>query len=501
MTKMGCDVVVVGGELCGLVTAAILCQHPGSPRVVVIDDQDPGLGLPLGDRLAPAAPSLFRLAGPPPNGERLSAPPQLQSPVVRLLDELGIKLDARRVLGDPVGIGLFDDPDIRMVVPVDADARVRELTRVFGADDGARAAARILELHGDTRVPLIAEAASLHHKGLFAAFKQRRRVQALGPRGQLDVADDASSALADLPLGVAAAQLAPFVQARAGASPSGMAGLLAGMQLQCGAYAGARGGLGPRAALAEVLLEVIRRHRGEVVRARVTGVDASGKSITTLHVTGANSWAPRLVVDATPCRDLTPRLPDGRARKKLLEAEQRVQLSGDAAAVRWLIPGTALPRGMPPMGLVLRTPTETCSAVLVGIYAGAPLPDAAKGGAASDGALVVVAGAVCSAGKAAEAATEVEAALDHLLPFARGQALARDVLVGGAAQAPLPQWTVVDSEHPLLGRRPQTPFANLLRAGRDLVPGLGVDGELVGARAVAARAEAMLDLNRKAASV
>jgi hypothetical protein len=75
------------------------------------------------------------------------------------------------------------------------------------------------------------------------------------------------------------------------------------------------------------------------------------------------------------------------------------------------------------------------------------------------------------------------------MPFSRDVARARDLVIGDAARAVLPQWQVVESEHPLGGRRPMTPFSNLLRAGRDLVPAFGLDGELAAARAVVAAAE------------
>lgn len=496
MSRLGCDVLVVGGEICGLAAAALIAQHVGEQRVVVIDDLDAGVGLPLGDRLAPAAPSLFRLAGPSPHSDKLAAQPLLQSPVIRLLDELGIKQDARRFLGDAGGLGLFDDPDIRMVVPVDAQARARELTRVFGADVGERAAARLLDLHGDARAPLLAEAATIHERGFFASRRQRKRVQALGPEGQLDSPCAAGTALVDLPLDVVVEQLVPFVQTRGGAAPQGMAGLLAGLQLQAGGHGRARGGIGPRAAFAELLRDVIRRHRGDVVRAKVASVETDGRAVSAVHVTSSHTYTARVVIDATSCRDLTERLPAGQRRDKLARVERRVQLAGDAAAVRWLVPATALPRGIPPLGLILRAHAAG-GAILVGIYTGAPLPEGSRGPSVEMTAAVVVAGTLCPRGRASEASEDLDRALDQLLPFAREQAIARDTVMGAPAQAVLQQWEVVESEHPLGGRRPQTPYKNLLRAGRDLVPGLGVDGELIAAHAVVALAEERLGLHRK----
>lgn len=484
MSRLTCDVVVVGGELCGLAAAALVASRAGGKRVVVIDDADPCTALPLGDRFAPTAPSLVRLA----HGGAVGA----------VLDALGIKQDARRVLGEPLGLGLIDDPDIRMVVPVDAEARVRELVRVFGADEGSRAAVRLHDVSGDARAALFAEAALIHEDGFFEKRRMRKRLEALGAEGRLDEDDAIVLLLASFGLGVAAAQLVPFVQGRPAARPTGSAGLLAALQLQAGVHGGAKGGLGPRAALAELLGDIIRRHRGEVHKAKVETIETDGKQLTVVKASGANEYVARVVIDATSRRDLALRIPEGRRRDKLLEQEKRVQPAGDVAAVRWLVPFVSLPRGMPPVSLVLR-PGEASvgGGVLVGIYAGAPLKEGHKGAGLDENLVVVAAAAVCKHGEADACAAAIGEVLDRLLPFAKDSRKAHDALVGGAARAALPQWVVVDSEHPLEGRRPQTAFTNLLRAGRDLVPGMGIEGELLAAKSVAVLAEALVGAHKK----
>lgn len=489
---MTCDVVVVGNELCGLAAAALIASLPGGgKRVVVLDDSDPCYALPLGDRFAPTVPCLVRLA----HG----------GPVGAMLDALGIKQDARRVLGEPGGLGLIDDPDIRMIVPVDADARARELARVFGADEGSRAAVRIHDVTADGRAGLLAEAPLIHEDGFFEKRRMKKRIEMLGAAGRLDEDDAIPQLLATFGLGAAAERLVPFVQGRPAAKSTGSAGLLAALQLQAGAHGASKGGLGPRAALAELLGDIIRRHRGEVQRAKVESVEADGKNLTIVKATGANDYAARVVIDATSRRDLAMRIPEGRRREKLLEQEKRVQPAGDVACVRWLLPSSSLPRGMPPVALVLRENTLTpgsANGVLVGVYAGAPLKEghasSKKGAGGLDESLVVVtAAAACKHGEADACAVMVEDVLDRLLPFAKDTRKAHDVLAGGAARPAMPLWVVVDSEHPLEGRRPQTAFANFLRAGRDLVPGLGIEGELLAARSVATEATAILGAGKR----
>ncbi|MBI1948335.1 MAG: hypothetical protein HYS27_21790 [Deltaproteobacteria bacterium] len=473
MSRLSCDVLIVGTELCGLVAGALIAQQQSGRRVVVVEDGDPTLGLPLGDRFAPAMPSLLRL---PTHGT-----------AAQVLDTLGLRQDARRALGaDPGGLGLVDDPEIRMIVPVDAEARAKELSRVFAADEGARAATRLHDVAPDGIAPVLDEAALVNEDGFFEKRRAKKRLEALGGAGRLSQDDDAA-AFSSLSIGVALEQLVPFVQGRPDADARGLAGRLAALQLQTGAHAGAKGGLGPRVALCEMLLDIIRRHRGEVLKERVEEVSADGKHLTNVKITGANDYAARVVIDATSRRDLTGRLPEGRRRDKLLEAEARVLPAGDAAAARWLLPIAALPRGMPPVLLTLRAPPAR--GVLVGVFAGAPLKQGHKTTGLDDTSVAVVAGTVCEAGGAERAAQDVSFLLDRLMPFARDLARTRDLVFGPAARAALPHWNVVDSEHLLGGRRPMTPFANLLRAGRDLAPGFGIDGEIAAARAVAAAAE------------
>ena len=487
MSRLTCDVVVIGGELCGLAAAALVASRAAGKRVVVIDDGDPCTSLPLGDRFAPTTPSVVRLSH--------------SGPVGGVLDLLGIKQDSRRVLGEAFGIGLIDDPDIRMVVPVDAEARARELVRVFGGDEGSRAAARLHDVTGDARAGLFAEAALIHEDGFFEKRRMSKRIAALGFAGHLDDDDVLAVQFSSLGLGAAVKLLVPFVQGLPVARPTGSAGLLAALQLQAGVHGGAKGGLGPRAALSELLGDIIRRHRGEVHKGRVEAIETDGKHLGVIRAGGANEYLARVVIDATSRRDLTTRIPEGRRRDKLLAQEKRVQPVGDAVAVRWLLPALALPRGMPPVSLVLLPPGDGAgslgSGVLIGIYTGAPLKEGHKGAGLDESVVAVVAAGLCKVGEAAPCAQAIADLLDRLLPFAKPSRIAHDVLAGGAARAALPQWVVVDSEHPLHGRRPQTAFSNLLRAGRDLIPGLGVEGELLAAQSVAALVAGLLGASRK----
>ncbi len=455
------DVAVVGRELSGLAAGA-LCALAGRRVVVIVDDDHPGRV--LGDRLAPIAPSLWRL----PSG----------GPVGAVFDDLGLRADARRILGEPVGVGVVDDPDLRCVFSVSDDARARELGRCFG-DAGAVWAKAIQDLDVTRRHPALQELRALHEDGwFFEARRARGRVTALGNVGALDGVDDEVAALWGDGYGVAGVlpQLATFVQHRAKHSERGLAAAMALSTLQGGTLLGSAGaGLGPRAAVADLLLGFIKSHGGEVIADRVATVDAAGRKVTGLRTIGNRNIVATAVVDATSARDLVDRLPGGRPREKLLTQQGRVVVAGGATSVRWLLPVRVLPRGLPPVFVILGT--DGAPPVLVGLYPGSPSTETGKGSHLDEQLLCIVATA------AGKDPAPIEAALERVLPFANGATRAKDIV---DASDVCGHYDIKDSEHALGGRRPRTAFKNLVRAGRDLAPAWGLDGELVAARSVAA---------------
>jgi hypothetical protein len=91
-------------------------------------------------------------------------------------------------------------------------------------------------------------------------------------------------------------------------------------------------------------------------------------------------------------------------------------------------------------------------------------------------------------------AARIEAALERLLPFAKSQLVARSI-----PQLDSPQ-RVPSLLHPLLPRAakatwegvgvpPTTPWPSLVRAGREVCPGLGLEGEVLAALGAVARVQ------------
>ena len=152
---MSVDVAVVGGELCGLAAGALLAL--AGKKVVVVLDGDV-VARPLGDRMCPLAPSLWKLPA--------------AGPAAGLFDALALKADARRLLGEPVGLGVVDDPDLRCVLPAADEALLRELSRVFGAERGKQLQKALVAVDVGARSAAYAELAALHEDGWF--FEARR---------------------------------------------------------------------------------------------------------------------------------------------------------------------------------------------------------------------------------------------------------------------------------------------------------------------------------------
>jgi hypothetical protein len=428
--------------------------------MVIVDDDQPSRA--LGDRLAPVAPSLWRL---PTSG-----------PVASVFDDLSLRADARRILGEPVGVGVVDDPDLRCVFPVGEDARVREFVRCFG-EPGRALAHSVLNLDASRRHAALNELRFLNEDGwFFEARRARKRVLALGQTGQIDGVDDEVSSIWSDGYGIAPVlpQLAAFVQYRARHSERGLAAALALSTLAGGTLlGGAAAGLGPRAAVAELLLGFIKSHNGEVVADRVSAVDVNGRVVTGVRTEGKREVQATAFIDATSARDLVDRLPGGRPREKLLTQQGKVVVASGATSVRWLLPVRVLPRGLPPVFVVLGS--DGAPPVLVGLYPGAATTETGKGSHLDEHLLCVVA-----TGPGKDPAP-IEAALLRVMPFAVDAARAKDVV---DASAHVGHFDIKDTEHILGGRRPRTAFRNLIRAGRDLAPAWGMDGELVAARSV-----------------
>jgi phytoene dehydrogenase-like protein len=202
------DVIVCGGETSGLCAGALLARR--GFRVMVLGHEPAAAGFDAGGLILSAAPALL--------------PPLDEPPTARVLKELDVTATVRRkTAGAEAGFRLAL-PGQRLDVTRDRVAQERELGRAFGAAGGSvgvvierlRDAARLLD-------PILASAITLPPNG----FWERRevgRLQSLLPKSTTDLfaplpSEHPFRAMAALPAVHGAALVAhdvgPIVEARA----------------------------------------------------------------------------------------------------------------------------------------------------------------------------------------------------------------------------------------------------------------------------------------------
>lgn len=467
------DVVVIGSELSGWVAGALLAQT--GRRVTVIDDEEGVDMRPLGERNVPLCPTLWRM---PQTG-----------PAAQVIDQLGLRQRARAEFARPVGLGLVDDPEIRMVLGVEPEARQHEVQRVFGttADIVLEGLARF---RIDARDCLVEEATRLHENGFFSRLRAKQRRKSYGTAGQPQIDDNDVRCLLSTPLGIALKYVAPFVQNLSNPAPNGVASWLAAWQLVAGTLAGTKSGIGLRGAFRRMLTETIEANGGEVIEeVRIRHVETDGKKATQIKTSGADDYACKCLIDATRSRTLAARMTPSPRRETYLAEQEQVPLTRGAAIVRWLLPAGLQPRGMPERLVVLPEEIEGAPA-LVGVFPAPPLLDRPKQNDTAQVAVVAV--APCAIDDSDAQCEKLDHRLQRLMPYVKSGVVAQDHIFGMDAASILPGYGQSPTNHFLAGRSPATAFSNVARAGRDLAPALGIEVEIASARAVAQYVESRL---------
>jgi phytoene dehydrogenase-like protein len=187
----------------------------------------------------------------------------------------------------------------------------------------------------------------------------------------------------------------------------------------------------------------------------------------------------RLVTDRKRHRGLLEQL-DASSTKSLL------------FSVNWVVPASALPRGMGEL-LLVETEDVELRPLLVQVH-----PARTPGGKEDEALRVVCAGAFVPASvrelgeeHMQALAQRIDAQLDTLMPFTREKRVLRSAPyldaggVRGSRLMPHPLYSFeADAFLGVTGLKQRTPAKNILLAGREVLPGLGLEGEfLAGMRA------------------
>ncbi|ATB37802.1 desaturase [Cystobacter fuscus] len=188
------------------------------------------------------------------------------------------------------------------------------------------------------------------------------------------------------------------------------------------------------------------------------------------------------------------RLMTGRKKHRALSEQlDQSTVKSFLFSVNWVVPEVALPRGMGELLLMDTQQEGELGSLLVQL-----LPARDHQGKENPALRVVCAGGFVPAsirdlgeGYLQNLALRIDAHLDALMPFTKDKRLLRSApyldasAVRGSRLMPHPHY-VFDSEAVLgiTGLKQQTPSKNLLLAGREVLPGLGLEGEfLAGIRA------------------
>lgn len=476
------DACVLGGGVGGAAAGALLARR--GFRVLVVDEGGQAPRAAAG-WLLPAAPSVQ------PSVRHLPA-------AEALLAEVGLLSDVARAQ-EPLA------PDLQLLLPRhrldlsrEPAALAAELRREWPGDaPRLLAGLQALQADADAAGHFLRAAPPLPPGGFLDGFALRKALrtaaQAAGPAGVGLGTRPPLAPLAGLPLADALASL-PWLLGHLDGPPSP----LAAARL-CGA---ALRGLTRVSATAPSLEEALRRKvaetRGELLGSpgepvRIEAIGIEGGRLSTLRVAGStDGYSARAFLLAAPFASLLPHLPEGaaaRARKALA----RVQPGRRLAVLHRVVRPAALPPGLGPAALIQGDGAGPGEAVLLEVQP-ARHDARSKGTAGDEGARLVSAWCLAGGGEAGEAAAvaRLEAALAGTLPYLERH------LVHAAAPAFSPHLLRVEAPSMGVAGLPvRGPWKNLLLCGRDVVPGLGLEGELYAGLQAAALAAALLGVKGK----
>lgn len=472
------DVAVVGGQLGGAVAGALLAKR--GYRVLHLDHDGLGSGyLDRGYRL-PYAPSIL-----PP----LKAMPAADAALV----ELGISADVYRQL-QPA------EPDLQVLLPrhridlsTDPARRAAELTREFGQDARAAGAAidAVLSRGSDGGDFLRADPA-LPPMG----FLDRFRLSRLAARFPGARADPGGVPAEGTPLAETLAALTRFVTYLENGQQPGLAPCRPLSLALRGAHVFPGG--------VDGLREVIR-HRievaggdllgGEEGPARVQELVFEGSRAAGVQLAGpAATVRARCVVAATDPAALRRLVPPKRRQRRLSEMLDAVRTLHYLFPVNLVLRGEGIPPGLGDAALVLSGESAVGPVLLQVLPArrADEKPPAGEEKLVALGAFVPAATRDLSDAELRRLADEIVAAAGTMLPFFERHEVLRSAPyldargTRGSRLLPHPRLEVDLPRHlGVTGIPPRTSVRNLFVASREVLPGLGLEGEFIAGQRVA----------------
>lgn len=473
LPKHRTDVLVIGGELAGLAAAAVLIKR--GLRVVLVGHRELEAWHTVGQAMV---------------GEQPFVMVDFDSPsaVHRVIEELGMRQDVRRLLPFASPPLQLIDADHRLDLNEDEDLRRRELRREFGrsgdelADRLRSAGERMSETAAWLeRVPPQCEIGFFARRR-FNRFLGSAAASALEPKLWQDLAEGHPLAhwlrgLIPFTVHVDAAAAPPLLAEQAAASA------LAGTHTAPG---------GERARLALFVRSFCSTHGAEVLPdATVARIDLAHKNEVAVEVVGERTErVASYCIDASRGSWLGPLIEPARAQRGYDEDRAQVARGGVVESRHFAFKPEALPEGIAGKSLLL---TGSGAMVLVTVDR-TPRP-AAGDRSILEGQVAVSASMVVAEPGQSDTQKFLRRAVLELMPFAEPLIIAE--LDGAKTARPLYQ-ARGDGRYSELGpfRPVATPHPRLFRVGADVMPAWGLDGEFRSALHAAEHIERQLASKR-----
>lgn len=464
------DAVIIGSHLGGAIAGALL-QKRGL-HVLYIEHDGTGQGYAHGGYLLPYGPFVL-----PP----LKACPSLEE----ALTELGLNTLYTRTAHLPQPMLQLALPDTRFDVTTDPKQRAKETQRALGEQGPAftklwdDAASRL-----ERTEPFLKEKPELPPDGMIGTWQFKRvvgRFPAVSEELELPSEPAAAALLTSL------ADFTVNVSERhelASTRPISM--LLQGIH----SWPGGRDGL------RELVLNRLSELGGDVLAhdasTLVEEIAFDGSKVAGVKLVKSETlYKTNVVIGASDAAALRRLVPDKKKHRELADL-----LDGPAAkrvlfSVNWVVPESALPRGMGEMVLV-QPKDATLSPILVQVSATRKAPGEV---AAAEDERTVCAGLFVEANlreqgedQLQELADRVNAELDTLMPFTRAKAKlvsAPFLHASGVRGSRLMPHPLLKMGEPALlgitGLPLKAPVKYMYLASREVLPGLGLEGEMIAA--------------------
>jgi len=473
MTILHADICLIGNELNGLIAGALLAQK--GHRVSIFNFDESFGSEALGDILAPIFPTLFL--------------PASFGPVAEVIESLELRAEFKNrfLVGAP--LGLIDDPRQRIIFnPISSEIR-SELERVLPNE--ARELASKIELFDyNKNILLLEEAKRLGENKLLSLIRNYRA--SLTKNKESDPPD--SMALVETlkhgSLAPYLATMAPFLQNSANLGLDYISTHCAVGAIKTSVLFPASQNFSSYDIAKTIFLEAILRHGGEIHEGiEISQATCQRKQIQLLKTSGPNQFVPNIVIDATSDMDFANKVDQPKLRKIYQEQNDQLANVTQNVILRWLLPRRQVPHILPPLSFLVPRGNGAPKATILGQF----WPNQKQ---YPDTVLLVFAALFNRHDN--DCLQKSRQIMEQLLPFAKGHALLSDNFTGAKANLAWPRLMNLSTKANHFGGRPMsTPFRNVLRAGRDLAPDLGIHGEFATGLALAEKATKIMESQKK----